>query len=537
MRMFRIRAASEIEPSHCFLVFYTVALLADVDDIILRASGLIIAALCLWVVLCLNRISFLVLLLATTAQFVIFELPDTENHTNLLIFTNISMILCILYSYTRADRGNMDVFAAAALPIARLSIIAALFSAGLHKFNYDFINPAVSCIRQFGGDIFQVFTSDFSGFGPAPLTVLLGMLLVVAVLLWLQRPHLAMPPVDWPGLLPPLAIILLGMVGLAFLSGGLGTSAYDYLIFVIAVAVLSWQLVEAPLLLLPKFQWFALCFSLLVHLQLAVLRIVDFQAIAIALIIAFVPATVWDAWKRQALARIGPFQVHRLRLFFAMNLAGTAIMFAQGLDLIDWPRPLTAWGLLFIGGLLVMLWPVISDLFSPARGWRWEGVPVLQGQVPTWLYVMPVLVLMFGLTSHMGLRTAGNLSMYSNLRTELGQNNHIILGASPLKWAGYQEDVVHIIDIGDTATISGVLDRWGPLEGNYLPVVEFHKLMWRWRERGETVPMTVEYAGVTTTSDNLPLDPAWRVDNWDWEMRVMDFRVIESGDGPNHCRW
>ena len=535
--MFRVRAANDIAPIHCFMVFYTVALLSDVDDIILRASGWIIAALCIWFVLSLNRISFLLLLLATTAQFVVFELPDTENHTNLLIFTNVGMILCILHSYARKDRGDVDVFGASALPIARLSVVAALFSAGLHKFNYDFINPAVSCIRQFSGDIAHVFTSDFSGTGIAPLAVLAGMLALVAVLLWQRRPALRWPSIDWGGLLPPVVIILLGMLALAFLSDGISANPGTLLIFVLAVAVLSWQLVEAPLLLLPKFQWFAICFSLIVHLQLAVLRIVDFQAIAIALLLAFVPMNVWEAWRSRAIAHVGPVRMHRVRLFFWMNFAGAAIMFAQGLGWIDWPRPLTAWGLLFIGGLLVMLWPVISDLFSPVRDWRWTGVPVLQGETPKWLYVVPLLILMFGLTSHMGLRTAGNLSMYSNLRTELGQNNHIVLGSSPLKWAGYQEDVVHIVDIGETATIDGVLDRWGPLEGNFLPIVEFRKLMLRWRERGEVVPMTVEYAGVTTISDNLPLDPEWRVDRWDWEMRLMDFRVIESGPGPNHCRW
>ena len=67
---------------------------------------------------------------------------------------------------------------------------------------------------------------------------------------------------------------------------------------------------------------------------------------------------------------------------------------------------------------------------------------------PRWLYAVPLCLLLFGLTSHLGLRTAGNLSMYSNLRTEAGQNNHLVLGNDQLKWAGYQEDVVRIVDIG-----------------------------------------------------------------------------------------
>mgnify|MGYP003631247576 CR=1 FL=1 len=150
---------------------------------------------------------------------------------------------------------------------------------------------------------------------------------------------------------------------------------------------------------------------------------------------------------------------------------------------------------------------------------------------------MPLCLLLFGLTSHLGLRTAGNLSMYSNLRTEAGQNNHLVLGRNQLKWANYQEDVVRILDIGEEATIGRNLDRWGKLEGNMLPVVEFRKLLFRWSERGDTVPMTVEYKGVVTESANIAQSPDWRVNSWDWEMQLMDFRIVQSDGGPNTCRW
>ena len=205
--------------------------------------------------------------------------------------------------------------------------------------------------------------------------------------------------------------------------------------------------------------------------------------------------------------------------------------------MIDTSRPLTAWGLLFIVGLLVMLWPIISDLFSPGRSWRWEGVPVLQGATPRWLYVMPLGLLLFGLTSYFGLRTAGNFSMYSNLRTEAGRSNHLVLGDNQLKWASYQDDVVRIVDIGNGAKIRRYLNRWGKLDGNLLPLVEFRKLLLKWRKERKVVPMTVEYKGVLTETDDITQHPDWQVDDWDWEMRLMDFRVIQSSAGPNTCRW
>jgi hypothetical protein len=536
----RFLPAEEIEPSHIFMLFYTVALVADFDQNLTQPSGWIVIALSVWVALSLTRASFLVLLATSTLYFIFKELPDTENHTNLLVITNIGMMLCLVHSYTRERGGSAAVFYEVAQPIARLSIIAALAVAGFHKFNRDFINPDVSCVRRFARDIGDVVVGDFAGIGLPPLFFLALMVVIVVVMLWRQRPNLCWPPIDWVGVATPIAAIL---VGIGLLSTVVGDPQIyeprDLAVFFLAVAVLCWQLIEVPLLLVPRFQWVALSFCLLVHVQLAVLRIVDFQAIAVALLITFVPPHMWQAWSRQAFASIGPVKLHRARLYFMLNLLIALMMFAQEYGIIDWgwSRPLTAWGLLFTAGLLVMLWPIISDLCSPARTWQWKGVPVFSGATPRWLYVIPLVVLLFGLTSHFGLRTAGNLSIYSNLRTEAGHNNHFLLGNNQFKWASYQEDVVHIVDIGDDATIRPFLDRWGRLEGNMLPVIEFRKLLLKWRKRGETVPMTVGYNGVVKEWANIAQSPDWQVNDWDWEMRLMDFRVIQSDGGPNTCRW
>lgn len=525
-----------IGPAQIFMLFYAVALVADVDDIITKPPGWILVALGVWVALQPTRASFFTLLASSTLYFIIDELPDTENHTNLLVLSNIGMMLCLLYSYTRPQRGDDAVFFEIAQPIARLTVIATLFVAGFHKFNRGFINPDVSCVRQFSSNIAKVAVGDFAGIGIPPIFFLGLMVLVVALMLWHQRPNLRWPTMDWAGIATPFVAILAGMVLLSTLVVGLPSyDLYTLLLFFVAVAVLCWQLIEAPLLLVPRFQWVALCFSLIVHVQLALLRIVDFQAIAIALLITFVPAEVWRGWNRQAFASIGPVRMHRARWYFLLNLAGALIMLAQGFGLIDWPRPLTAWGLLFIAGLLVMLWPIISDLFSQDRTWRWEGVPVINKVTPIWLYAMPVCLLLFGMTSHFGLRTAGNFSMYSNLRTEAGQNNHLLLGGDQLKWGSYQEDVVRIIKIGDSAQIGSPVRK--RLEGYELPVVEFRKYLLRWQKRGDIVPMTIEYKGVVTDYADIAESPDWQVDGKDWTMRLMHFRQIQTDGAPNRCRW
>lgn len=530
------RPPESIKPCHIFMIFYTVALVSDFDNKFF--SAILILTLSAWVFISLNRESFLTLLFVTTAYFVIREIPDTENHTNFMVLSNIALILCGLYSYRAPDQGIEELFFDIAQPVARIMIIIAFAAAGFHKFNSDFINPEVSCIAIFVQSITDVAAnSDFLGLGVPPFVFLIVIGMVVAGMLWRERAELRWPSIDWAAIGSVMLVMSTMAVVLAVVAGDVHTySALEFLTFVVAVAIVCWQLIEAPLLLIRRFQWVALTFSLVVHVQLALLRIVDFQAIAIALLVAFVPPNVWQGWDRQAYASIGPFRLHRARLYYLLNLLGAFIMLAQTIGWIDWPRPLTAWGVLFIIGLLVMLWPIIRDLFSPDRTWRWEGVAVFNGVTPVWLYALPVCLLVFALTSHLGLRTAGNLSMYSNLRTEAGQNNHLLLGDDPLKWFGYQEDVVHIVDIGDEATIRRYLNRWGELEGHLVPVVEFRKLLWEWRQNEDVVPMTVEYGGDVTHSPNIAENPKWKVEGWDWEMRLMDFRVIQP-NGPNGCRW
>ena len=119
---------------------------------------------------------------------------------------------------------------------------------------------------------------------------------------------------------------------------------------------------------------------------------------------------------------------------------------------------------------------------------------------PRLLYVMPVALLLFGLASHLGLRTAGNFSMFSNLKTEGATTNHILFGSNPLKIADYQEDTVRIININDDAAQIGY--RYEKLKGNSLPIVEFRKLLLLWREAARIVPMTLEYQGEIMSPDN-----------------------------------
>jgi hypothetical protein len=146
------------------------------------------------------------------------------------------------------------------------------------------------------------------------------------------------------------------------------------------------------------------------------------------------------------------------------------------------------------------------------------------------MFVFPVLLLLFGMTSYVGLGTAGNFSMFSNLRSEGNSSNHLLLGNNPIKVWNYQEDVVRFIEIdddfGDSVT----------LRGRELPVIEFRKWIYEWTRAGYEVPITFEYRGRIYSTKDIVKDPVWGTDERNWEMVLMDFRVIQP-HGPNECRW
>lgn len=529
-----------------FVVLYATAFLLEMVDLAeielaegapeyWRYTASAAAAVCLSALLVCNptRLSFLFFLSVVTIWVTAFRFPDVANHVNLMLFCNIALITGLLYSFARpADYPNDDAFFEMIQPVMRLIIIVTFTVAGFHKFNYDFINPEVSCIHTFSLKFYRLLFSDFLGM-PTAITIGLVALGTAGLLCrHVSRPTLTSIDVG-AILLPGLAIVILVSALLSVVDASAISSTKHLFIFMIAVIVLCWQLVEGPLLLHRRFQWFALCLCLLVHAQLAMIGIVDFQSLAIALLMTFVPPTVLEAWNRRRTVSLLGISMHRAHAFFLLNLIG-GLAYGIGTRTQDFVNVMALGGVLFNIGLLILLWPIITDVFSRHRPWRWEGVQVLARKTPGFLYAAPVALLLFGMTSHFGLRTAGNFSMFSNLRTEGERSNHLLFGSNPLKFAGYQEDVVTVHEIDDERARIG--HHYVPLEGNLLPVVEFKKLILLWREAGRVVPITFEHNGQFYRTQNIVEEPYWQVGGFDWEMRLMDFRVIQP-EGPNRCAW
>ena len=481
---------------------------------------LLLAALLVWTGI--TRVTFLIFLVLTTSHFLLVQFPDVANHVNVAIHCNVLMMVGVVYSLVRSREFPTDDDGLELLrPLLQLSMILVYALAGFHKLNADFFNPAVSCVADLLGDLTRMARSRVAGV-PTRLVLLAGILLLVHALLSARSARRSVPPIVRVGALGTALLVAV----LAFkLAQAVPPAAITTAILAMAAVVILWELIGGLLLSVPRLQAPVLAFSWAMHATLALIGFVDFGAFALALLFTFVPRPYRDFLDVRVRMPLLGRPVHRAHLYFALCvLAGVSA--GLGRRLIG--------GLLFNLAALVFIWPIVSVAVSPSPSPAWTGVPITGRLRPRWMLVFPVLLLLHGLTSYLGLRTAGNFSMFSNLRTEGAHSNHLLLGGNPLKLWGYQEDVVRFIWIDDRR--AGIGYQYQPLEGSLLPVVEFRKLIYQWTRAGATVPLTFEYRGTIHSTSDIAHDPAWRTPAPDWEMRLMDFRVIQP-DGPNACRW
>jgi hypothetical protein len=481
---------------------------------------LLLIVVILWVRI--TRVTFLIFLAVTSAHFVLVQFPDVANHVNLAIYCNLVLMVGVIYSLVRSqDYPTDDDYFAMMRPLLQGTAILMYFLAGFHKLNADFVNPDVSCVTDLVDDLSAMVKSTIAGV-PTALILAAVILPVAYRLLSSKSIRRYLPVVGAVGAISlALAVALLALRP----DPAIPPLATTSVILAMTLLVIGWELIGGPLLAIARVQAPLLAFSWTMHATLALIGFVDFGALALSLLFTFVPGPYLDLLNSRVRLPVLDRRVHRAHLYFAIGVAA-GIMSGFGRRL--------AGGILFNVAALVFIWPLISALAAPRPKPAWAGVPLSSRMTPGWMWFFPVLLLLHGITSYLGLRTAGNFSMFSNLRTEGARSNHFFMGSNPLKLWGYQEDVVRFIDIDDRRAKIGY--QYQPLQGNQLPAVEFRKLIYKWTRAGATIPVTFEYRDRIYVTKDIVNDPAWRTGARDWEMALMDFRVIQPG-GPNRCRW
>lgn len=510
-----------LSPFSVFALLYTVAIVMELGEQWIDPwfTGAFILLAAAAIATGMTRPKFLVLLVASTAYFLLFRFPDVANHVNLMLCLNLAMIVVFAHSLIRRRNAPEHDYAAM-LPVLRIGLILVYVIAGFDKLNADFFDPAASCAAGMLQSIVAAMQTRFFG---VPLVVPVTVVMAYLGYRLLRRGRFGTAG----NRMFTVVVIGTAAAGLAAVLLVLFApqwGAVAPLIGVIAaVGVIGWELGGGLLLCIPRLQASILVFSLTMHAALALIGFVDFGALAVALLFTFVPAS-----------HVQLLTAPRVRAYAGICF-GIALVCGWSAHVHRIAELTLLTGLALDAAVIIAIWPLLATVFSADRAPRWEGVRIVDARMPALLYVFPVLLIFIGLTPYLGLRTAGNFSMFSNLRTEGETSNHLLLGSNPIKVWGYQEDVVWILDIDDRH--GDVIYHYdGSPRGYALPVVEFRKWIHAWDQAGYTVPMTYAYDGYRYTTADIVTDPAWRTDDLTPQLYLMDFRYIQPGQ-PNYCRW
>jgi hypothetical protein len=310
-------------------------------------------------------------------------------------------------------------------------------------------------------------------------------------------------------------------VGLSGLQLG-GAAWLERAVIVGTVAV---ELSIPILLLLRRTRALGVVVGLVFHLVLALdhsHQFFDFSATLFALFVLFLPplAGTWVAERVGSIrARLAlrdealPERVHlalaAVPVTIALLVAIDALTPELALDVGWWP-----WQLCAIAAVVATV-AFLRQHPEPAPGYLQPHHALFA--------VVPLLVLLNGLTPYLELKTGYGWNMYANLRTVDGESNHLIVRRT-LPLTDEQDDPVRILD-----TNSAALARYAARD---------YGLTWRqlqtYLSRHPRVRITYQRAGEVVALRRASDDPRLVEPVPAWREKVQLFRAIDLRE-PERC--
>ena len=243
----------------------------------------------------------------------------------------------------------------------------------------------------------------------------------------------------------------------------------------------------------------------------------DFSSVLVALFVLFLPA----AFATDIVAQFRGFAYRdRLRMCCAAG-CGLVLMiqWRQGdtrlfRDALGW-----AW-VVFDVAVLVL---VARFLSRPHPRADERPLSFARHGVPRWMAIVPLLVLLNGLSPYLELRTAYAFNMYSNLQTANGDSNHFLVTRT-LPLTDFESDLVRI-----TATDDPGLHLYiGQFDIPFLQLRDY-------LSRHPTASLTYVRGGATHTVTRASDDPALVEPVPSWESKLFAFRSIDQTP-PADCQ-
>lgn len=359
-------------------------------------AGWLVTILGVVVLLRPSSLSLFAALLLSSVVYNVRKWPFVVNHILVESVINSVVLGAIIWSVWEG-RGRRDAIGGAAVraravdrfaPVARLMLLVMYYFAVVAKLNFDFIDPEYSCVTAMYDDLLRRFS-----------------------------------------FLP---------------TGRLGELAAIWGTVAIELAI--------PLLLtFRRTRWLGIAIGLPFHLMLGLIGHRTFSALAYGVYSLFLidelTSVVRACWAR-AQRWFGETGWRRVLLLCRFGIgAGVAVLVA--LDLTGHYRAgvgpfrvyRAAWAIWIFWSLALMALYATAIRLQLASGAKW--VRLKRAASPGLLWAAVVLVILNGLSQYLGLKTETCFTMYSNLRTEAGINNHLFMPAFRL--AQYQDDLVDIV--------------------------------------------------------------------------------------------
>lgn len=395
------------------------------------------------------------------------EAPVLGNHWLLVGFVDLAILLAVATAALRRRWDDRQDLADRLFPAARLCLLAFYAFASFAKLNSAFFDRSTSCATFYFGESTSSVGLESLQMGGAA---------------WVQ----------W-------AVIF-------------GTAAIELSIPV--------------LLVVRRTRHLGVVVGLVFHAVLAIdhsHQFYDFSAVLAALFVLFLPASAGE-WVAE---RVGSVRARLAladeRLPRAVHLVLAAVPTAAGLvvaaDLVDastaldlgwWP-----WQLYALLGIVAAL--RYLDQRPPGAAPR-----TLRPHHVAFLLV-PMLVVLNGLTPYLEVKTGYGWNMYSNLRTVDGDSNHFVIrGTLPL--TDEQADLVHVLSTDDPGlaryALRGYALTWTQLR-SYLS--DHPDVQIRYRRGNEIVGL----AHASDRPDLVEPVPIWRE-------KLLLFRAVDQ-QSPERC--
>jgi hypothetical protein len=313
-----------------------------------------------------------------------------------------------------------------------------------------------------------------------------------------------------------------------------------YLTLILEIAIVVF-------LLWPRFSHVGALIGLLFHTAVGWAQFFDFATVVFALYLFFLP---WDGIQKN-IPRI-PRWAGACFVSCLVGLSATSFFFhgiRRSPVVFDWPEWSLQADTLICLFWTLMIWPILLPMFS--RGNVGQGDRRWTGAALAW--VIPVIALVNGATSYVGLKTVANYSMFSNLRTEAGQTNHFLVPVRRFLLGDYQDDLARVEFIGGVPPAKFPLlvrlaggERWirrnsrwiRDLRDTRVPFMELQRTLQLWRAVGFTkVSITYERTGKWYDLEDAFSDVELMRPLSFWERKLMAFRAVQDDGQESECRW